>query len=70
MPLRYRTRCTKRRLKELITDNLEKEMESRTVNCRARDDPSSHAKGVMVSIDEMRAKLRVLRKERRLDSTL
>lgn len=48
----------------------QQEMESRSVNCRARDDPSSHAKGVMVSIDEMREKLRILRKERRLQSTL
>jgi hypothetical protein len=70
MLLRYCTRCKKHSLKELITDNLKKEMEAKTVNVRVRDDPSSHAKGVMISIDEMREKLRVLRKERRLVGTL
>ncbi|CAI7616958.1 unnamed protein product [Penicillium manginii] len=48
----------------------QQEMEAKTVNVRVRDDPSSHAKGVMISIDEMREKLRVLRKERRLVGTL
>ncbi|KKA19771.1 Threonine--tRNA ligase [Rasamsonia emersonii CBS 393.64] len=46
------------------------EKESRSVNVRNRDDPSTHAKGVMIPLDEVRVKLRALRKERRLVNAL
>lgn len=46
------------------------EKESRTVNIRNRDDPSSQSKGVEVALDEARAKLKSLRKERRLENKL
>ncbi|KAI5291428.1 Threonine--tRNA ligase, mitochondrial [Ascosphaera aggregata] len=46
------------------------EKESRTVNIRNRDDPKTQSKGELVPLDEARAKLRALRKERRLDNTL
>lgn len=46
------------------------EKESRSVNVRNRDDPSTHAKGVMIPLDEVRVKLRALRKERRLVNSL
>jgi threonyl-tRNA synthetase len=46
------------------------EKESRTVNIRNRDDPSSQAKGELVPLEEARVKLRALRKERRLVNAL
>lgn len=46
------------------------EKETRSVNIRNRDDPSSHAKGVMMPLEEVRIKLRALRKERRLVNAL
>lgn len=46
------------------------EKESRSVNIRNRDDPSTQQKGVMVPLDEVRVKLRALRKERRLVNAL
>jgi threonyl-tRNA synthetase len=46
------------------------EKESRSVNIRNRDDPSSQAKGVMVPLEEARVKLKALRKERRLINAL
>ena len=46
------------------------EKESRSVNIRDRDDPSSQTKGIEVPLDEARMKLRALRKERRLANTL
>lgn len=46
------------------------EKESRTVNIRNRDDPSTQAKGELVPLEEARAKLRALRKERRLVNAL
>lgn len=46
------------------------EKESRSVNIRVRDDASTHNKGLMVPLEEARTKLRALRKERRLESTL
>lgn len=46
------------------------EKETRSVNIRNRDDPSSQAKGVMIPLDEAREKLRKLRKERRLVNAL
>lgn len=46
------------------------EKESRSVNIRNRDDPSTQAKGVMVPLEEARVKLRALRKERRLVNAL
>ncbi|EFE39210.1 hypothetical protein TRV_06122 [Trichophyton verrucosum HKI 0517] len=46
------------------------EKESRSVNIRNRDDPSSQTKGSLVPLEEARAKLRALRKERRLENTL
>jgi threonyl-tRNA synthetase len=59
---------------ELILTNLivvgAAEKESRTVNIRNRDDPESQKLGVMVPLDEARAKLTALRKERRLVNAL
>ncbi|KAJ6149225.1 Threonyl/alanyl tRNA synthetase SAD [Penicillium samsonianum] len=46
------------------------EKESRTVNIRNRDDPATQKQGVMVPLEEARIKLKALRKERRLESTL
>ncbi|KAM5475858.1 putative threonine--tRNA ligase [Microsporum audouinii] len=46
------------------------EKESRSVNIRNRDDPSSQTKGSLVPLEEARAKLRALRKERRLENSL
>lgn len=46
------------------------EKESRSVNIRNRDDPATQKQGVMVSLDEIRPKLRNLRKERRLENSL
>ncbi|KAJ6021063.1 hypothetical protein N7540_006567 [Penicillium herquei] len=46
------------------------ERDSRSVNIRNRDDPATQNKGVMVPIDEARAKLTALRKERRLENSL
>ncbi|KAJ5898888.1 threonyl-tRNA synthetase [Penicillium taxi] len=46
------------------------EKDSRSVNIRNRDDPATQKLGVMVPLEEARSKLRALRKERRLDSTL
>jgi len=46
------------------------EKESRSVNVRNRDDPSSQKHGTMVPLDELRAKLKSLRKERRLVNAL
>ena len=46
------------------------EKESRTVNIRNRDDPATQKQGVMIPLDEARAKLKSLRKERRLENTL
>ncbi|QGA16411.1 hypothetical protein EYB26_004078 [Talaromyces marneffei] len=46
------------------------ERDSRSVNIRNRDDPASHAKGELISLEEARVKLRALRKERRLSNTL
>lgn len=46
------------------------EKSTRTVNIRNRDDPSSQAKGSLVPLEEARAKLRALRKERRLVNEL
>ena len=46
------------------------EKESRSVNIRNRDDPATQKQGVMVSLDEIRPKLRSLRKERRLENSL
>ncbi|KAF3897595.1 Threonyl-tRNA synthetase [Trichophyton interdigitale] len=46
------------------------EKESRSVNIRNRDDPSSQTKGSLIPLEEARAKLRALRKERRLENTL
>lgn len=46
------------------------EKESRSVNMRNRDDPSSQKHGTMIPLDELRAKLKSLRKERRLVNAL
>ncbi|PGH15978.1 threonine-tRNA ligase [Polytolypa hystricis UAMH7299] len=46
------------------------ERESRSVNIRNRDDPKSQAKGELIPLEEARTKLRALRKERRLESSL
>ncbi|KAJ5892459.1 hypothetical protein N7504_009150 [Penicillium tannophilum] len=46
------------------------EKEGRTVNVRNRDDPASQKQGVMIPLDEVRTKLRALRKERRLENAL
>lgn len=46
------------------------EKESRSVNMRNRDDPETHKKGIMMPIEEVRTKLRALRKERRLENAL
>lgn len=46
------------------------EKETRTVNIRNRDDPSSQAKGSLIPLDEARTKLRALRKEHRLVNAL
>lgn len=46
------------------------EKESRSLNIRNRDDPATQNKGVMVPLEEARAKLRALRKERRLENAL
>jgi threonyl-tRNA synthetase len=40
------------------------------VNVRNRDDPETQKLGVMVPLDEIRAKLTALRKERRLENKL
>ncbi|OOQ90910.1 Threonine--tRNA ligase, cytoplasmic [Penicillium brasilianum] len=48
----------------------QQEMESRSVNIRNRDDPATQKLGVMVPLDEVRAKLTALRKERRLENKL
>ncbi|KAI9038581.1 threonine--tRNA ligase THS1 [Aspergillus affinis] len=46
------------------------EKESRTVNIRNRDDPATQKQGVMIPLEEARTKLKALRKERRLVSSL
>jgi threonyl-tRNA synthetase len=46
------------------------EKESRTINIRNRDDPATQKQGVMVPLEEARAKLKSLRKERRLENAL
>ncbi|KAJ5871459.1 uncharacterized protein N7529_003812 [Penicillium soppii] len=46
------------------------EKEARTVNIRNRDDPATQKQGVMVPLEEARAKLKSLRKERRLENKL
>ncbi|KAJ5086838.1 threonyl-tRNA synthetase [Penicillium alfredii] len=46
------------------------EKESRSVNIRNRDDPATQNKGVMVPLEEARVKLKALRKERRIVSSL
>lgn len=46
------------------------EKESRSVNIRNRDDPNSQSKGSLIPLEEARAKLRSLRKERRLVNSL
>ncbi|OKO92636.1 Threonine--tRNA ligase, cytoplasmic [Penicillium subrubescens] len=46
------------------------ERDSRSVNVRNRDDPETQKLGVMVPLDEIRAKMTALRKERRLENKL
>ncbi|CAG7970424.1 hypothetical protein PENNAL_c0001G08803 [Penicillium nalgiovense] len=46
------------------------ERESRSVNVRNRDDPATQKQGVMVPLEEVRTKLKALRKERRLENAL
>ncbi|CAG8888024.1 unnamed protein product [Penicillium egyptiacum] len=46
------------------------EKESRTINVRNRDDPATQKMGAMVPLEEARAKLKALRKERRLENML
>jgi threonyl-tRNA synthetase len=46
------------------------ERESRSVNVRNRDDPATQKQGVMVPLEEVRIKLKALRKERRLENAL
>lgn len=46
------------------------EKESRSVNIRNRDDPATQKLGVMVPLEQARASLRALRKERRLENRL
>ncbi|OQD90580.1 hypothetical protein PENANT_c001G08662 [Penicillium antarcticum] len=46
------------------------EKESRTINVRNRDDPATQKLGAMVPLEEARAKLKALRKERRLENML
>ena len=46
------------------------EKESRSVNIRNRDDPSSQTKGSLIPLEEARQKLHALRKERRLVNSL
>jgi threonyl-tRNA synthetase len=46
------------------------EREARTVNIRNRDDPATQKQGVMVPLEEARAKLKSLRKERRLENMM
>lgn len=46
------------------------ERQHRSVNVRNRDDPETQKLGVMVPLDEIRAKLTALRKERRLENKL
>ncbi|KAJ5679674.1 hypothetical protein N7462_007918 [Penicillium macrosclerotiorum] len=46
------------------------ERDARSVNVRNRDDPASQKLGVMVPLEEVRASLRALRKERRLENAL
>lgn len=46
------------------------ERDSRSVNIRNRDDPNTQKQGVLIPLDEAREKLRLLRKERRLETTL
>jgi threonyl-tRNA synthetase len=48
----------------------QQEMESRSVNIRNRDDPATQKLGVMVPLDEVRVKMKALRKERRLENKL
>ncbi|KAJ5570518.1 uncharacterized protein N7459_009948 [Penicillium hispanicum] len=48
----------------------QQEKDARTVNIRNRDDPATQKQGIMVPIDEVRTKLRALRKERRLENKL
>lgn len=45
------------------------EEKTRTVNVRNRDDPDSQSRGTPVAVDEVRAKLKDLRKQRRLANT-
>jgi threonyl-tRNA synthetase len=42
------------------------EKETRTVNIRNRDDPNTQSKGELIPLDEAKAKLKALKKERRL----
>lgn len=46
------------------------ERESRTVNIRNRDDPSTQAKGDLIPLDDAIAKLAALRDERRLENKI
>ncbi|KAJ5840646.1 Threonine-tRNA ligase [Penicillium chrysogenum] len=46
------------------------ERETRSVNVRNRDDPATQKQGVMVPLEEVRIKLKALRKERRLENAL
>ena len=46
------------------------EEKTRTVNVRNRDEPESQARGALVPVDEVRLKLKSLKKERRLANTL
>ena len=46
------------------------EQQTRTVNIRNRDDPSTQAKGDLVPLDEAIRKLVTLRDERRLENAI
>ncbi|KAL4921645.1 hypothetical protein BDW62DRAFT_174139 [Aspergillus aurantiobrunneus] len=46
------------------------EKESNSVNIRNRDDTASQSRGVVIPLDEVREKFRILRKERRLANTI
>lgn len=46
------------------------EKETRTVNIRNRDDPSTQSKGDLVPLDEAIRKLLALKEERRLENAI
>ncbi|BCS24595.1 threonine--tRNA ligase THS1 [Aspergillus puulaauensis] len=46
------------------------EKEGKSANIRNRDDTATQSRGVVIPLDEARQKFRVLRKERRLNSTI